>query len=169
MTLLCMGARFKYLYYFKIPWFYLNLCLHFYLYGCLCWKVNIIVDRCLKCIFEHLDFTYDGVNINYLFLLCIIMIWAYLLYVALLFFLLNLVIIHSLSDVLTIFYFYVHDFVFLDFYCYSKIIKNNHQKLWLGREKREERRDIGVALGEVFTLKWEYHFVINCVVYKYTY
>ena len=134
MTLLCMGARFKSLYCFNIPWFYLNLCMHFYLYGCLCWKVNIIVDRCLKCIFEHLDFTYDVVNIKYLFLLCIIMIWAYLLYVALLFFLLNLVIIHSLSDVLTIFYFYVHEFVFLDFYCYSKIIKN------IDLEERREKR-----------------------------
>ena len=139
MSLLSLRARFKSLYCFNTSWFYLNLCLHFYLYGCLlygcvCWKVNIIVDRYLKCIFEHLDFTYDGVNINYLFLLCIIMIWAYLLYVALLFFLLNLVIIHSLSDVLTIFYFYVHDFVFLDFYCYSKIIKN------IDLEERREKR-----------------------------
>ena len=85
MTLLCMGARFKCLYCFKIPWFYLNLCLHFYLYGCLlygflCWKMNIIAEWYLKCIFEHLNFTYDAVNVNCLFILCIIMIWTYLLY-----------------------------------------------------------------------------------------
>ena len=109
MNLLSMGSRVKAVYCFNVLWLCLNLCLHFYLYGCLlygclCWKMHIIADRCLKCIFEHLDFTYDAVNVNCLFILCISMLWNYLLYPELLFFLLDISLIHTLSDVFRLFF-----------------------------------------------------------------
>ena len=116
-----------------ILWFCLNLCLHFYLYGCLlyrclCWQVDITAKWCLKCIFEHLDI-YIWYSKWTICLFCVYIILTYLLYPEQmncysLFKILSLYICYLMFSDLC---FYVHVFIFLTFILLS--IKKQKQFL----------------------------------------